>query len=138
MLVLSGLSFFGIVAFAMVGSAVGCQYALHSSLRHRLSERTLRLYRTLANTLVLDLLLTFVTIIIPGAIVAASFLFNLQNANAIAVAMICIIELYPIATNILILSYVRPYRRGVLQFICRRGRADGEHSSITQVKPRIK
>ncbi|KAH7700239.1 hypothetical protein AAVH_32643, partial [Aphelenchoides avenae] len=119
MSLVSGTLYFGPLTFVMIGSAVGCQYALHSSLRRRLSDHTLRLYRILANTLVLELALAFVTLYIPGAILIASLLFGLEQANTVTLMMLCIMEVYPVATNILILAYVRPYRRGVLQFVRR-------------------
>lgn len=114
--------FFGPLGITMVGSAVGCQYAVRSSLRHHLSEQTLRLSRILANTLALELLLSSVILGIPAVIVAASVLFKLEHANTFTVMSLCVGELYPAATNILIISYVTPYRRGVLQFIRRYGR----------------
>ncbi|KAH7713175.1 hypothetical protein AAVH_19493, partial [Aphelenchoides avenae] len=78
LLVLMG-AFVGLCGAGMVISAVGCQYFIRSSQRPWLSERTLQLYRKLANMLVLDLGLFGVTMVLPGVCAAVTFLISPAN-----------------------------------------------------------
>ncbi|KAH7719224.1 hypothetical protein AAVH_13289 [Aphelenchoides avenae] len=64
-----GATFLIASSVCIVGSALGCQYFVRFSSRHsHLSTRTLRLYRVLANVLVLDLALSVATILLPGTL----------------------------------------------------------------------
>lgn len=43
-----------------------------------------------------------------------AFFLDFHYANEALIIAFCCIEWYPIATNILILSYVKPYRTGLM------------------------
>lgn len=126
LLVLMG-AFVGLCGAGMVISAVGCQYFIRSSQRPWLSERTLQLYRKLANMLVLDLGLFGVTMVLPGVCAAVTFLISPANTGTAVTLAQCCVEWYPIATNVLIVSYIKPYRLGLRQlcrYVARRGNAE--------------
>ncbi|KAH7693889.1 hypothetical protein AAVH_39072, partial [Aphelenchoides avenae] len=137
----AGTTFVVVSCFCMVGSALGCQYFVRFSTRHsHLSARTLRLYYILANALVLELALSATTILVPGILAVASFFLGLDIANEILIVAACCIVWYPIATNVLIIVYVKPYRVGLLQML-RAHRTAGKRisvSSITLFRTRIK
>ncbi|KAH7713174.1 hypothetical protein AAVH_19492 [Aphelenchoides avenae] len=105
--------FMGLCGAGMVVSAVRCQYFIRSSHRPWLSERSLQLYRKLANILVLDLALFAVTTIVPISCAAVTFLVSPENTGTATILALCCVEWYPIATNVLIVSYIKPYRRGL-------------------------
>lgn len=126
---------------ALVGSALGCQYFARFRQHTRLSVRTLRLYKILANALVLDLALTALTMLLPGLLAAVSFLAGFDGANELVIVALCCAEWYPIATNALILWYVKPYRDGLRRTLrLTRGMAPRKSVSttVTLFVPRIK
>ena len=128
-------------AFALIGSALGCQCLARFRQHSRLSERTLRLYKILADALVLDLALTALTILLPGLLAAVSFLAGFDRANEALILALCCIEWYPIATNALILWYVKPYRDGLRRTLRLNGTTASRKSvstTVTLFVPRIK
>lgn len=119
--------FVGLCGAGMVLSAVGCQYFIRSSHRPWLSERTLQLYRRLANNLGLELVLFAVTAVVPVACAAATFILSPEHTGTTTILAVCCVEWYPIVTNVLIISYIKPYRRGLRRlsrFVVRLGPAE--------------
>lgn len=132
---------FAIVAcVALIGSAAGCQYFVRFTQHSHLSERTRRLYRILANVLVLELALSAATFLVPVVFGITTFFVGVDYANEALIIALCCIEWYPIATNILILSYVKPYRIGLMstfRFV-KYAKRNSSVSSVTLFKQRMK
>ncbi|KAH7718993.1 BTB/POZ domain-containing protein 3-like protein [Aphelenchoides avenae] len=121
-------------SFVLMSSAVGCQYFVRSSSRPDLSERTLRLYQVLANTLVIDLALNVLMFFLPMVGACASFMRAHESSWSLAILCMIFGSCYPIATNVVILTYVTPYRRGLMRML----RMASASSSTIPVESRIK
>lgn len=110
----------------------GCLRLLVSH-RRVLSAQTLSLYYTLIHLLLIDSAIAGALVIVPNLVklVLSSPLFNFQAVNSMAmVSQMLVSSVYPLATNAILLLYVRPYRRAILRLVWwRRG---GEVQGQTQ------
>lgn len=83
--------------------------------RRSLSDRTISLYRTLINVLVADLCFSTVNGFGPMLVTFAPLKFQWPNGASIGVAPLTMSMLYPCCANIILLAYVMPYRRAVME-----------------------
>lgn len=107
-----------IATIGMSGSALACQYLLYfSSRRVNYSARTLRLYRTFANVLLVEAAMAAATFGAPAFAAAYAYLIQSPLAGCLATTIFSGAIWYPTVTNFLIMCYVRPYRHAVLRIL---------------------
>lgn len=81
------------------------------------SVRTLRLFRTFANVLLLEVVMAVTTFGAPAVVTACAYFGQSPLAACLMTATLCCVLWYPIATNLLIMCYVRPYRHAVVRIL---------------------
>lgn len=133
---------FGVIAaytlvfFPLVGY---CTYGCYSSLndaRHSLSTSTLRLYRRLVNSLLIDLAFSTIGLMPVIAVVAAVCAQAEWGSTAMIIA-ISVTGLYPLESHILWLFYLPPYRRAVMRLFGRRFQIPGSFKVVSPVNSRL-
>ncbi|KAH7720989.1 hypothetical protein AAVH_11456 [Aphelenchoides avenae] len=107
---------------AMAGAAVigavdlwgtiGSYYYLRQN-RNSLSDRTVALYRVLINVLVADMFLSLFIGFVPMALTFAALLLRWHDGASVAVLALTVCMWYPCCANVILLSYVKPYRMAV-------------------------
>lgn len=102
-----------------------CVYECYTSLRQNaslFSPKTLRLYRSLLNSLVLDMATcAFIGVLPVTGIIISVFMLRSEWASAAIQICMCVASFYPLASHFVWLSYITPYRRALLRMIAFRG-----------------
>lgn len=99
-----------------------CAYGSYSALQSNksaLSPRTLRLYKSLVNSLVLDLAFCLLLGATPLMGIVVAFSSRATWASTAAVLCMTITGFYPLATHVLWLLYITPYRQSVRRLLSR-------------------
>ncbi|KAH7698936.1 hypothetical protein AAVH_33965, partial [Aphelenchoides avenae] len=94
----------------------GCYSALQAN-KHVLSTQTLRLYRILVNSLVIDLAFCLLLAIAPLLLAVATFSAHLSFASTATVVGATVASFYPLASHALWLFYIAPLYTKVV-FAC--------------------
>lgn len=111
------LEFFcGVFAIMIACCVYGTYSALRSS-KSTLSARTLRLYKSLVNSLVLDLAFCLILGATPIMIFVIAFSLSATWASTATVICITVAGFYPLATHVLWLLYITPYRRTIRRLL---------------------
>ncbi|KAH7722878.1 hypothetical protein AAVH_09533 [Aphelenchoides avenae] len=113
------LEFFcGVFAVLIACCVYGTYSALQSS-KSTLSAHTLRLYKSLVNSLVLDLAFCLVLGATPIMVGVIAFSSHAAWASTATVVCTTVAGFYPLATHILWLLYIAPYRKSVRRVLDR-------------------
>ncbi|KAH7725286.1 hypothetical protein AAVH_07079 [Aphelenchoides avenae] len=103
---------------AMVGlwSTVGCYRYLRQN-RSWISERTAALYRILINALVIEAFLGGALVITPALVSLMAFNAGYGYGAPVALMSFTIVNWYPLAANVVLVTYIRPYRIALGQLL---------------------
>uniref|UniRef100_A0A915DGI0 Uncharacterized protein n=1 Tax=Ditylenchus dipsaci TaxID=166011 RepID=A0A915DGI0_9BILA len=96
----------------------GCYLFLKVSRIH-LSQKTIDLYYSLINSLVLDIAVGGLLVFIPVVLIVVAFLCDWKYTSILFVSVWLIGMLYPIAVNLILLIMVRPYRLALIGLLVR-------------------
>uniref|UniRef100_A0A915CUG1 G protein-coupled receptor n=1 Tax=Ditylenchus dipsaci TaxID=166011 RepID=A0A915CUG1_9BILA len=92
--------------------------------KHQLSYRTISLYYSLINSLVLDIVIAGFLGFVPVTLLIFGFLFNISWTSLIFTIGLQTSCLYPLIANIILVVYVTPYRKATLlllsEILCNR------------------
>lgn len=110
--------FCGVFAIMIACCAYGSYRALQRSKR-TLSPRTLRLYKSLVNSLVLDLAFCLLLGATPIMVIVISMSSRATWASTATVICMTVAGFYPLATHVLWLLYITPCRRSVRRLLGR-------------------
>lgn len=111
------LELFCLVYVAII---VACTYGCYSTLqanKRSLSHFTLRLYRTLVNSLVIDLVFCLLIGVTPLLLMFVGFTMRTNWASTVTVVCSTFTSLYFLVSHVLWLFYIAPYRRAVLGLV---------------------
>lgn len=117
-----------------------CMYGCYASLRQNFglfSPKTLRLYRALINSLVLDFTLCIFVAVIPVlVIILCVFALRSEWTSAVVQICMCVASFYPLASHIVWLTTITPYRAAVLRIVgCRRLRRTKSNAPLFLASP---
>lgn len=110
--------FCGVFGILIACCVYGCYSALRSG-KSTLSPRTLRLYKSLVNSLVLDLAFCLLLGATPIMVVVVAFSSRAAWASTATVICSSVAGFYPLTTHMLWLLYITPYRRCVRRLLGR-------------------
>ncbi|KAI6179093.1 hypothetical protein M3Y98_00573300 [Aphelenchoides besseyi] len=114
--VVSSLAFFTIVCLVILFSIIGCFKFLRVN-RHKLRGRTARLYKSLLMMLVIDVCVAAVAGFFTITLCFVSVIGNYDWGSKIITISLAFGDAYPLFANLLVLVYVEPYRRPLVNFI---------------------
>lgn len=101
----------GAVSLVVVYCVVEC-YAFLRRNASSFSPKTLRLYRSLVNSLMVEIAVCICAGAVPVAGIAISFA---DWASSVVHTCMCAGSLYPLASHVIWLTNITPYRRAFLQ-----------------------
>ncbi|KAH7703452.1 hypothetical protein AAVH_29372 [Aphelenchoides avenae] len=96
-----------------------CCYRFLRNNHSSLSQRTIALYRSLINALVLDVAIGFAVVFFPMLISVAALTFENAYGSIIALISMTVVNWYPLLTHAILLTNVKPYRMALI-VLCRR------------------
>ncbi|KAI1691439.1 serpentine type 7TM GPCR chemoreceptor srh domain-containing protein [Ditylenchus destructor] len=109
-----------------------CVYGCYASLQRgksAFSSRTLMLYRSLVNALMIDVAICGVMVILPVVLCGLSMYFQLEWASTATLLAMSFASWYPCVSHIVWMWFIAPYRRALIRMFKGRGRTAQDKNS---------
>ncbi|KAI1698027.1 serpentine type 7TM GPCR chemoreceptor srh domain-containing protein [Ditylenchus destructor] len=107
-----------IVSLILFATLTYCVYGCYSSMQRKksaFSTRTLQLYRSLVNALMIDLVVCGVMAILPIWICAISLYYQVKWASTATLLALSFSSWYPCVSHIILMWFITPYRRALVR-----------------------